>query len=180
MRVLFCLIIYLSSVGARAAEDCLVGEIRLFAGVFAPQNWMPADGREILISGNLVLFTIIGTLYGGDGKTTFKIPDLRGRVVVGTSADISLGKHIGQEYVALPDTVLHQHLVKSVSLSDAQSSTEGNTKVRIISAVVGDGAQDIPLATEDSGIAPAAIDIRQPSVGLNYMICINGTIPTRP
>ena len=61
----------------------LIGTIKLFAGNFAPHGWLICDGRLLNITQNAALFSIIGTTYGGDGRTTFALPDLRGRVPVG-------------------------------------------------------------------------------------------------
>jgi hypothetical protein len=64
--------------------DPFVGEIRLFAGTYAPQGWLACDGSQVLISENEILFTLLGTTYGGDGVRTFALPDLRNRLPVGT------------------------------------------------------------------------------------------------
>ncbi|HEX8434244.1 phage tail protein [Archangium sp.] len=61
-------------------SEPLIGEIRMFAGPFAPRGWAPCDGRLLSISQNSALFSVLGTAYGGDGMTTFALPDLRGRV----------------------------------------------------------------------------------------------------
>jgi microcystin-dependent protein len=66
-----------------------VGEIRMFAGGFAPQDWAFCDGQLLSIAENEVLFNLIGTTYGGDGQTTFALPDMRGRIPV----------HVGQGHV---------------------------------------------------------------------------------
>ena len=59
------------------------GEVRLFAGTFAPMNWALCDGSVLEIRGNSALFSLLGDRYGGDGRTTFALPDLRGRMVIG-------------------------------------------------------------------------------------------------
>lgn len=64
-------------------SDFYVGEIRLFSGNYAPEGWSICDGSTLNISTNQILFSVIGTTYGGDGVTNFKLPDLRGRVIVG-------------------------------------------------------------------------------------------------
>jgi len=63
--------------GASQAQDCFLGEIRLFAGNFTPRNYMKAEGQLLSISQNTALFSILGTMYGGDGRTTFALPDMR-------------------------------------------------------------------------------------------------------
>ena len=66
------------------AQDCFIGEVRWFAGNFAPRGWAKMEGQLLAVSPNSTLFSILGPTYGGDGRTTFGIPDLRGRVLVGS------------------------------------------------------------------------------------------------
>lgn len=85
MKKQFFLVIGLSliiSVSA-SAQDALLGEVKLFAGNFAPRGWAFCEGQLLPISSNTALFSLLGTMYGGDGRTTFGLPDLRGRVPVG-------------------------------------------------------------------------------------------------
>lgn len=72
--------------------DPTIGEIRMFAGNFAPLGWAICDGQLLSISENDTLFTIIGTTYGGDGQTTFGLPDLRGRAPVHQGGSLVLGQ----------------------------------------------------------------------------------------
>ena len=90
-----------------------IGEIRLFAGNFAPLGWMFCDGSLLPISENDALFALIGTIYGGDGQTTFALPDLRSRVPVhqGTSnaGSYTIGQGGGQETVTLSVNQMPSH-----------------------------------------------------------------------
>ena len=91
-----------------------IGEIRMFAGNFAPRYWAYCDGRLISISSNTAFFSILGTTYGGNGSTTFAVPDLRGRVAVGTGAGpglstVQLGQMSGTETVTLLSTQIPAH-----------------------------------------------------------------------
>jgi microcystin-dependent protein len=70
--------------GEARAQEAFIGEVRIFAGNFAPRGWAFCDGQLLPISENQALFSLLGTLYGGDGRTTFAVPDLRGRVPVHT------------------------------------------------------------------------------------------------
>ena len=70
-----------------------LGEIRLFAGNFAPRNWAFCEGQLIAISQNQSLYAVLGTIYGGDGRTTFGLPDLRSRVAVGTGHGLGLSQY---------------------------------------------------------------------------------------
>jgi len=93
---LFLMTISLSSY----AQEGFIGEVKLFAGNFAPRGWAFCDGQLLSISGSTALFSILGTTYGGDGRTTFGLPDLRGRVPVGPRngpgmTSVSLGQKMG-------------------------------------------------------------------------------------
>ncbi|MCG8476540.1 MAG: tail fiber protein, partial [Cytophagales bacterium] len=92
----------------------IVGEIRLFGGNFAPRNWAFCEGQLLSISQNSSLFSIVGTTYGGDGRTTFALPDLRGRSAVhaGTGAGLTtrtLGQRLGNEHITLTVQQLPSH-----------------------------------------------------------------------
>src|SRR6476620_7999127 len=94
-----------------------LGEIRIFAGNFPPAGWMFCDGQLLPVTGNDALFTLMGTTYGGDGQTTFALPDLRGRVPIhfGTSqSSYVLGEVGGAEQVTLAVNQMpaHTHIPK--------------------------------------------------------------------
>jgi microcystin-dependent protein len=97
--------------------DPFLGEIRLFAGNFAPKDWALCDGRLLSINDNETLFTLFGTTYGGDGTNTFGLPDLRGRVPVSEGNGIPLGTSAGKEYIALNVSEMprHQHIANCSS-----------------------------------------------------------------
>lgn len=76
----------LSAAQAAKAQDCFIGEVRMFAGNYAPRDYMMANGALLPINQYQALFSVLGTTYGGDGRTTFALPDLRGRVAIGAGA----------------------------------------------------------------------------------------------
>lgn len=78
-----------------------VGEIRMFAGNFAPAGWMFCEGQLLAISENETLFQLIGTTYGGDGQSTFALPDLRGRLPIHMGNNFTIGESAGVEEVTL-------------------------------------------------------------------------------
>src|SRR5438132_5986014 len=86
-----------------------VGEIRLFAGNFAPVGWMFCDGQTLPISENETLFQLIGTTYGGDGQSTFNLPDLRSRVPIHMGNGFSLAETGGVEEVTLTQAQIPAH-----------------------------------------------------------------------
>jgi microcystin-dependent protein len=92
---------------SRASATGLIGEVMPFAGNFVPTDYLPADGRLLQIADNQALFALIGTTYGGDGMTTFALPDLRGRTIIGASSSPlgpSLGETIGSPTVSLSNS----------------------------------------------------------------------------
>jgi microcystin-dependent protein len=95
-------------------SDCYMGEIRMFAGSYAPRNWAYCDGSLLAISQYDALFTLLGTTYGGDGQTTFALPDLRGRMPIGQGNGPGLtprvmGQPGGSETVTLTQANMGQH-----------------------------------------------------------------------
>ncbi len=104
-----------------------VGEVRLFAGNFAPAGWMLCNGQLLPISENEVLFQLIGTTYGGDGETTFALPDLRGRVPVHQGGGFILAQTGGAEAVTLTPNQIpaHSHGVRASTAAGTGSGPGG-------------------------------------------------------
>jgi microcystin-dependent protein len=105
-----------------------VGEIRIFAGNFAPAGWMFCEGQLLPISEYEVLFNLIGTTYGGDGQSTFALPDMRGRLPVHMGSGFSLGENGGVENVTLSTTQIpaHSHTVLATTNQYTASLPGGN------------------------------------------------------
>lgn len=104
-----------------------VGEIRMFAGNFAPAGWMFCEGQLLPISEYETLFNLIGTTYGGDGQSTFQLPDLRGRLPVHQGNGFTLAQTGGVETVALTTTQIpsHTHPVLATTNSNTASLPNG-------------------------------------------------------
>jgi len=110
-------------------SEPFVGEIRMFAGNFAPRDWAFCDGQLLAVSQNDALFSLLGTVYGGDGRTTFGLPDLRGRIPnhAGSGPGLStrrLGEKSGSEKVTLATNQLTSHTHPVKGTNDAANSTE--------------------------------------------------------
>ncbi len=108
------LLTFFISLNSINAQDGFIGEIRMFAGNFVPRGWAFCDGQILAISSNTALFSIIGTQYGGDGRTTFQLPDLRGRSAMGAGLGPGLtprtqGQSLGSENVVLNNLNLPSH-----------------------------------------------------------------------
>ena len=96
------------------ADEPFIGEVRMFAGNFAPRSYAFCNGQLLQIAQNTALFSILGTTYGGDGRTTFGLPDLRGRTPIGAGrgpglTDRRAGQRVGQETVALTEGAIASH-----------------------------------------------------------------------
>src|SRR5690606_20667620 len=100
-----------------------IGEIRMFAGNYAPQNWALCNGATLSIAEYQELFSLIGTTYGGDGQTTFNLPDFRGRIPVHTSSNYPLGQKSGTENVTLLTDQLPAHTHTAFANSDQTAAT---------------------------------------------------------
>jgi microcystin-dependent protein len=105
-----------------------VGEIRIFAGNFAPNGWMFCEGQQLAISENETLFQLIGTAYGGDGQETFNLPDLQGRVPIHQGNGFNLAEKAGVEQVTLTtqQIPLHTHPLLCNTSGGASNSPTNN------------------------------------------------------
>ncbi|MCW2497673.1 tail fiber protein [Jatrophihabitans sp.] len=170
-------------------SDPFVGEIRMFAGNFAPQGWAFCNGQLIAISQNTALFSILGTNYGGNGSSTFGLPDLRGRVPVhwqqgpGLST-YNVGQAGGAESVTLTAQQLpaHSHTVAVNPRRGTLTEPEGN----VLAATV--GSSYAPSPTAGYAMNPSAISgggggqahsILQPYLAVSFIIAMQGIYPAR-
>lgn len=167
-----------------------VGEIRMFGGSFAPVGWAFCDGSLIPISDNDVLFNLIGTTYGGDGQSTFALPDLRGRVPVhqGQGPNITQNYVIGQ--LAGTETVLlttqqmptHNHTMLASTSAATNPSPNGNvlaTSPTIESYVIDvAGPQLVATAVQNSG-GSAPHDNMMPYGCISFIISLFGIFPSQ-
>jgi len=162
------------------------GEIRLFA--YDPLDasvWIPCDGQLLQISQNQALFSLLGTTYGGDGFTTFAVPDLRGRVPIHPGQGITLGRSGGEERHALTVAEMPAHThVLNVSNAAATSSAPAGNLLATASASLGDVYANVH---QPAAMAPAMIAVTgngashedmQPFTALVFMIAINGVYPS--
>ena len=174
-----------------------IGEIRLFAGNFAPLGWAFCDGTEYSISMYEAPFVILGTTYGGNGQTTFAVPDLRSRIAVGTGTgagltNVSLGQAGGSESTVMTTAQMpaHNHPASSTIGFPAYSDSgdTGSPSGTILGGL--QGAYSTQPA--DTHIAPATttgslsvvgsnmpFGIIQPVLAANYIICLEGIFPSR-
>lgn len=169
-----------------------IGQIMLFAGNFAPRGWAMCDGQLLPIAQYSALFSILGTTYGGDGRTTFALPDLRGRVAIqqgrgpGLSA-YQIGEKGGQETVTLTASQIpsHSHSLRASSSQGTFPPPANNSLAQF-----GDTASGGPYVNEDPNVTMHSGSIgnaggnmshpnMQPFLTLTYVIALEGIFPSR-
>ncbi|MEW6131198.1 MAG: tail fiber protein [Acidobacteriota bacterium] len=151
-----------------------VGEIRMFAGNFAPAGWMFCEGQLLPISENETLFQLIGTTYGGDGESTFALPDLRGRIPIHQGNGFILAETGGAEEITLTVQQIpaHSHPLLGSSSSASSTDTAGNVGARITVAGVFAYGTDAPLQPL-SPQAVAPVGGSQPHTNFQPYLCID-------
>ncbi|MBK6576074.1 MAG: phage tail protein [Sandaracinaceae bacterium] len=165
-----------------------IAQISLFAGTFAPRGWMFCNGQTLPIQQYTALFALIGTTYGGNGQTTFALPDLRGRVPLGTQqgpglSNYSLGQMSGTETVTLLSTQIpaHNHALQA-STAAPSTPTPANASLptgssRIYAA--GGASQTLNPTSIGNAGGSQPHENMQPYLALNYIIAIEGVFPSR-
>ena len=171
-----------------------IGELKLFAGNFAPRNWAFCNGQLIAVASNSALFSILGTTYGGDGQTSFALPDLRGRVPVSPGvgpglSNIVQGQRMGSERNVIAPANLPQIPVKVSSANGNKATPAAGDS--IAKAVENQGRSaneldsfnsatpDITLNAATAGGNSTPMNNIQPSLGVYYIVCLNGIYPSR-
>ncbi|MDF3002923.1 MAG: microcystin-dependent protein [Bacillota bacterium] len=178
-----------------AGAEEYIGEISMFAGNFAPRGWAFCQGQLLSIQQNTALFSILGTTYGGDGVTTFALPDLRGRSPIGTGQGpgmnlYDLGQTGGTETATALTTQMLAHSHALNASTEAGTTNTPGTGTYLGKAVTPD-RQEVNLYTTtapNTTIGPASIgiaggsqpqSIRDPYLAINYIICLQGIFPSR-
>ena len=171
-------------------SEPFLGEIIMFGGNFAPRGWMICDGQLLAISSNSALFSILGTIYGGDGRTTFALPDLRGRVAMGEGngpglTNRVLGQRGGSERNTLSTAQLPSHTHAATlraSAEPANTSMPGGNSLGMAPAY---SAETPTAAMNGASIGMGntgsnqAVNNLQPYQCVNFIIAVQGTFPSR-
>jgi microcystin-dependent protein len=170
--------------------DPFIGEIRMFAGTFAPMDWAFCDGGTLQISMNAALYSLIGTIYGGNGSTTFALPDLCGRLPMhagqlnGTGAAYTLGQSDGAEQVALTTNQLpmHTHVAQASASAGDRSSPQNAVWAKTDLPSYSSSAPSQAMGSSSIGSAGSgqAHDNIMPFLAVNFIICLAGIYPSRP
>lgn len=167
----------------------------MFAGSFAPRSWAFCQGQILSIAQNTALFSILGTTYGGNGQTTFALPDFRGRVPIGIGQgpglpNVDLGEMSGTETVTLTTATMpaHTHLVTArVAVSDSNAdSTEADTRILATPAAniyTAPSNASGNLGGVNTTLNPLGggqpFNNVQPFLAMNFVVCLEGIFPSR-
>lgn len=176
--------------------ESFIGQIRIFAGNFAPYRFGFCNGSVLAISSHSALFSLIGTNYGGDGRTSFALPEMRGRLPVGTGTgnnngffNYPIGHRTGLEKVSLShqEMPVHNHSVNIASSAPTQSVASSSNRLangdfyQVAKSVDGWAPVITTLSQASIGVEGEgdAHENRMPSLGLNFIICLQGIYPSR-
>jgi microcystin-dependent protein len=163
--------------------EAYLGELRIFSFNFAPRGWAVCNGQLLAINQNQALFSILGTTFGGNGTTTFALPDLRGRVPLHTSAAYLLGSAGGEDshQLTTAEVPAHTHQVNaSTTPADTRSITGKVWATTTRSQyAVGTGTTALGPAAIATAGAGEAHENRPPMLGLSICIAITGIFPSR-
>ena len=163
-----------------------VGEIRIFAGNFAPAGWQFCEGQLLPISENEVLFNLIGTTYGGDGQSTFALPDLRGRVPIHMGGGFTLAQSGGVETVTLTAAQIPAHSHPLLATSNFAGTPAVQNNVAAAANVVNVSAYGTDAPT--TPVSPASVSSVggsqphnnfQPYLCVDFIISLFGIFPSQ-
>lgn len=172
-----------------------IAQVLMFAGNFAPKNWAFCNGQLLSIASNTALFSILGTMYGGDGRTTFALPDFQGRTAVGAGQGpglppVQIGEMSGAEATTLSTNQMpaHAHGARAVVAVSSGNATTGDIGNNIYANTSGNtyaatNLADGALAGVSGNDGPVGnnlpFGLRQPYLGMNFVICLDGAFPSR-
>lgn len=178
--------------------DGTMSEIRMFAGNFAPKAWAFCQGQTLAINTNQALFALLGTMYGGNGVTTFMLPNFAGRTPMGTGNGVgndnwTLGEIAGTPTVTCTtaNMPMHNH-ASGTETASIKTFSDGGDTGSPVDATLASLAGLYSTQPADSTLRPVTtafslsvaggsqpISIQQPFLGMNYIICLYGIFPSR-
>lgn len=167
-----------------------IGQIQAFAFNFVPRGWLACAGQTLDIASHTALFSLLGTQYGGDGRTTFKLPDLRGRVLINQGTAPGLSPYICGEMGGIEEVTLSSAQIPSHTHSVSCSSDNGNVTSPVNAFPAAEAAPGVDIWNSSSNSHMNAYMIsstggglahenRQPFMVVNWCIAIEGIFPSR-
>jgi microcystin-dependent protein len=174
------------------AQTPILGCVYMFAGNFAPKGYAFCAGQILPIAQNTALFSLLGANYGGNGSTTFALPDLRGRFAIQQGQgpdlqDVSLGEVSGTNSVSIliNEMPAHNHAMacdgNGAANNDPTNGYFGNEGAQVVPTYYSPGPANATMAPLAIGIAGGSqpVSIQNPCLGINYIIALNGIFPSR-
>jgi microcystin-dependent protein len=162
--------------------DAFLAELRLFSFNFNPKGWALCNGQALPINQNQALFSLLGTTYGGNGQTTFQLPDLRGRVPVHFGSSFTLGEAGGQEVHTVTQSEMpsHTHFLTGTS-DNADNINPGANIFASFNAGYAPPNNLVAITPETIGTTGGSQphENRQPYTVLSYGICLTGIFPSQ-
>lgn len=166
-RIILLILLFFVMQFALYSQDAYIGEIRLFAGNYPPVNWEICAGQLLPISNNTALYAVIGNIYGGDGRSNFALPDLRGRVPVGYGTAPGLTpKIIGQRGGTESNVITQNQLPAQGTATVSSDASKSHGK-------------EFSVLSADKNPNPSRLENMQPYLSINYIICVRGLFPQR-
>lgn len=173
--------------------DPFVAEIRMFGGNFAPRGWAQCNGQLLPISQNTALFSLLGTFYGGDGKSTFGLPNLQGSIPIGQGqgpglSDYALGQSGGADQVTLIQSEMPMHTHTLQAYTDDLADVPVPSPTQVLGRANGGGKPYRPSGGQTANLNPGATNIVgssqphnnvMPYNTVNYIIAMQGVFPPR-
>ncbi|POF29615.1 phage tail protein [Roseibium marinum] len=173
-------------------SEPFIAEIRIFAGNFAPRGWAFCDGQLLPVSQNTALFSLIGTTYGGDGRTTTALPNMQGRAPMhpGSGPGLTsrrLGEKVGVETITLTEEQIpsHSHIARASSTSGGVAAPSTTTSFgrsgsdRVYHSDTTSNLVDMASQTLSTTGGSQAHDNVQPFLAMNFIIALQGLYPSR-
>lgn len=164
-----------------------LAEIRMTSFTFAPKGWALCNGQFLAISQNQALFSLLGTTYGGNGVTTFALPDLRGRAPAHTGPSFNLGQQAGEarHTLSAAEMPVHEHrlgISTAIShLADPAGKVLGNVEAGAVNYYAPNDASAVLAAnTVANGGSSQPHENMQPYLTVNFIIALEGIFPSRP
>lgn len=160
-----------------------LGEVKLISWNFPPKGWAFCNGQLLPINQNQALFSILGTMYGGNGQTTFALPDLRGRAAIHQGSAFNIGQSGGEEFHTLiaSEMPAHTHFVSASNTQGDKNTLQGNVLAQEVGKPYGALSSITTLhpttVTNVGGSQPH--ENRQPFLVVNFIIALQGIFPSR-
>jgi len=181
----------LAPLRARAGDQPFIGELMLTGYNFCPRGWAAASGQLLPIAQNTALFSLLGTQFGGNGVTTFALPDLRGRTPIGAGqgpglSDRTIGEQGGEEAVTLttPEMPAHTHAAYATTQETNTTNPAGALPARKLRTLLyrGGSPADTAMAADAIGVTGGGQphDNMPPYLAMTWCIALQGIFPSRP